>query len=137
KLIEYFADSAATNPYGDGKTYLAPMFYFPCGLFYHAGLFEEKGWEVPTTWDEMWELGDTAMAEGIYLFTYPTAGYFDAFLYALMNVVGGSDFFNAATSYEEGIWDTPEADQLFEILDKLADYTHPSTPAQANNQDFT
>ena len=137
KVIEGFTDTSATNPYGDGKTYLAPMFYSPCGLFYNAGLFEEKGWTVPTTWDEMWELGDKALEEGIYLFTYPTAGYFDAFLYALMNVVGGSDFFNAATSFEEGIWETPEADALFEILDKLADYTHPSTPAQANDQDFT
>ena len=138
KIIEGFVnDSSGTNPYSDGKTYLAPMFYSPCGLFYNAGLFEEKGWTVPTTWDEMWELGDKALEEGIYLFTYPTAGYFDAFLYALMNVVGGSDFFNAATSFEEGIWETPEADALFEILDKLADYTHPSTPAQANDQDFT
>ena len=137
KIIEGFTDSSATNPYGDGKTYLAPMFYSPCGLFYNAGLFEEKGWEVPTTWDEMWELGDIALEEGIYLFTYPTAGYFDAFLYALMNVVGGPEFFNAATTYEEGIWDTPEADALFEILDKLADYTNPITPAQANDQDFT
>ena len=136
-IIEGFTDSSATNPYGDGKTYLAPMFYSPCGLFYNAGLFEEKGWEVPTTWDEMWELGDIALEEGIYLFTYPTAGYFDAFLYALMNVVGGPEFFNAATTYEEGIWDTPEADALFEILDKLADYTNPITPAQANDQDFT
>ena len=49
-----------TNPYGDGKTYLAPMFYSPCGLFYNAGLLEEKGWDVPKTWDEMWELGDKA-----------------------------------------------------------------------------
>ena len=137
KIIEGFTDSSATNPYGDGKTYLAPMFYSPCGLFYNAGLFEEKGWEVPTTWDEMWELGDIALEEGIYLFTYPTAGYFDAFLYALMNVVGGPEFFNAATTYEEGIWDTAEADALFEILDKLADYTNPITPAQANDQDFT
>lgn len=137
KIIEGFTDTSATNPYNDGKTYLAPMFYSPCGLFYNAGLFEEKGWTVPTTWNEMWELGDKALEEGIYLFTYPTAGYFDAFLYALMNVVGGSDFFNAATSFEEGIWETPEADALFEILDKLADYTHPSTPAQANDQDFT
>ena len=137
KIIEGFTDSSATNPYGDGKTYLAPMFYSPCGLFYNAGLFEEKGWEVPTTWDEMWELGDIALEEGIYLFTYPTAGYFDAFLYALMNVVGGPEFFNSATTYEEGIWDTAEADALFEILDKLADYTNPITPAQANDQDFT
>lgn len=138
KIIPGFVnDNSTTNPYADGKTYLAPMFYSPCGLFYNKGLFAEKGWEVPTTWDEMWELGDKAMEEGIYLFTYPTAGYFDAFLYALMNVVGGPEFFEKATHYEEGIWETPEADQLFEILDKLADYTHPSTPAQANNQDFT
>ena len=137
KIIEGFTETSATNPYGDGKTYLAPMFYSPCGLFYNAGLFEEKGWEVPTTWDEMWELGDKAKAEGISLFTYPTTGYFDAFFYALMYTVGGPEFFEKATHYEEGIWETPEADQLFEILDKLADYTHPSTPAQANNQDFT
>ncbi len=70
KIAGGFTDSSLTNPYGDGKTYMAPMFYSPCGLFYNAGLFEEKGWEVPKTWDEMWALGDKAKAEGIALFTY-------------------------------------------------------------------
>ena len=137
KLAAGFTDTALTNPYGDGKTYLAPMFYSPCGLFYNAGLFEEKGWEVPTTWDEMWELGDKAAAEGISLFTYPTTGYFDTFLYALMYTVGGPEFFNEATTYAEGVWDTPEAQQCFDIISKLASYTNPITPAQANDQDFT
>ncbi len=137
KLAGGFTDTALTNPYGDGKTYLAPMFYSPCGLFYNAGLFEEKGWEVPTTWDEMWELGDKAAAEDISLFTYPTTGYFDAFLYALMYTVGGPEFFNEATTYAEGVWDTPEAQQCFDIINKLASYTNPITPAQANDQDFT
>ena len=137
KLVPGFTESNSTNPYGDGKTYLAPMFYGPCGLFYNAGLFEEKGWTVPTTWDEMWALGETAKAEGIYLFTYPTTGYFDAFLYALMNCVGGPEFFNAATTYAEGIWDTEEGKQILDIIAKLASYTNPVTPAQANNQDFT
>ena len=72
KIAGGFTDTSLTNPYGDGKTYLAPMFYSPCGLFYNAGLLKEKGWDVPTTWDEMWELGDKAAAEGTYLFTYPT-----------------------------------------------------------------
>ena len=137
KLAGGFTDNTITSPYGDGKTYLAPMFYSPCGLFYNAGLFAEKGWEVPTTWDEMWELGDKAMEEGIYLFTYPTTGYFDAFLYALMYSVGGPEFFDAATHYEEGIWDTAEAQECFDIIAKLATYTNPITPAQANDQDFT
>ena len=89
KIAGGFTESSLTNPYGDGKTYLAPMFYGPCGLFYNAGLFEEKGWEVPETWDEMWALGDVAAAEGIALFAYPTAGYFDAFFYALLYECGG------------------------------------------------
>ena len=137
KIAGGFTETALTNPYGDGKTYLAPMFYSPCGLFYNAGLFEEKGWTVPATWDEMWELGDKAKAEGISLFTYPTTGYFDAFFYALMYSVGGADFFNKATNYEEGIWDTEEAKTCFDIVAKLASYTEPTTPAQANDQDFT
>ena len=57
KIIPGFTATSATNPYGDGKTYMAPMFYSPCGLFYNAKLFEEKGWTVPTTWDEMWPPG--------------------------------------------------------------------------------
>ena len=137
KIAGGFTDTSLTNPYGDGKTYLAPMFYSPCGLFYNAGLLEEKGWDVPTTWDEMWELGDKAKEEGIYLFTYPTTGYFDAFFYALMYAAGGPEFFDKATNYEEGIWETPEAQTCFDIVAKLAEYTNPITPAQANDQDFT
>ena len=137
KISGGFTETSLTNPYNDGKTYLAPMFYSPCGLFYNAELFTAKGWTIPTTWDEMWALGDAAAAEGIALFTYPTAGYYDAFLYALVYSIGGSEFFEAVTHYEEGIWDTAEAETLFAILDKLASYTHKSTPAQANNQDFT
>ena len=136
KIAGGFTETVLTNPYGDGKTYLAPMFYSPCGLFYNAGLFEEKGWTVPTTWDEMWALGETAKAEGIALFTYPTAGYFDSFFPALVYAVGGPEFFNKVTNYEEGVWDSAEGKQVIDILAKVAEYTHPSTPAQANGEDF-
>ena len=137
KIAGGFTDNNIVAPYGDGVTYMAPMFYSPCGLFYNAKLFEEKGWTVPTTWDEMWALGDLAAAEGIALFTYPTAGYYDAFMYALMNAIGGPEFFNAITTYEEGAWDSENGKTLLSILDKLATYTHENTAAQANNQDFT
>ena len=137
KIAGGFTDNNIVAPYGDGVTYMAPMFYSPCGLFYNAKLFEDKGWTVPTTWDEMWALGDVAAAEGISLFTYPTAGYYDAFMFALMNAIGGPEFFNAITTYEEGAWDSENGQTLLNILAKLATYTHPSTPAQANNQDFT
>lgn len=138
KIIPGFVnDNSTTNPYADGKTYLAPMFYSPCGLFYNKGLFEANGWEVPKTWDEMWELGDKAAEQDIALFTYPHAGYFDSFFPALLYEAGGEDFFYDATHYAEGIWDTEEAKTCFDIITKLASYTNPITPAQANDQDFT
>ena len=136
KIIGGFTDNRITAPYGDGVTYLAPMFYSPTGLFYNASLFAEKGWTVPTTWDEMFILGDLAAAEGIALFTYPTVGYYDIFLFALMNAIGGPEFYNAVTTYEEGAWDSFEGQKLLSYLDALADYTHSSTPGQANNYDF-
>ena len=46
-----------------------------------------------------------------------------------MYAAGGPDFFNKATHYEEGIWDTPEAKTCFDIVAKLASYTNPITPA--------
>ena len=137
KLAGGFTESVATNPYGDGKTYLMPMFYSPCGLFYNKGLFKEKGWDLPKTWDEMWELGDKAKKEGISLFTYPTTGYFDSFCFALMYAVGGPEFFDKVTNYRKGVWETEEGKTFIDIMAKLASYTNKKTPSQANNQDFS
>ena len=136
KILPGFVDNSITNPYGDGKTYLMPMFYGPCGLFYNKGLFEEKGWEVPETWDEMWELGEKAKEEDIALFTYPTAGYFDAFFYALLHETAGAETFQEALKYGEGVWETDGAKKTFEIIEKLASYTEKTTPANANDNDF-
>lgn len=136
KLLPGFTENSITNPYGDGKTYLMPMFYGPCGLFYDANLFASKGWEVPETWDEMWTLGDKAKEEGIALFTYPTTGYFDAFFYALLHETMGNEDFQKALRYDDGIWDADGAKQAFDIVTKLASYTEKTTPANANDNDF-
>ena len=137
KIAGGFTDNNIVAPYGDGKTYMAPMFYTPCGLFYNAKLFEEKGWTVPTTWDEMWALGETAKAEGIALFTYPTTGYFDTFIPTLIASVGGAELWEAVSNYEEGIWESADGQKVLDVIAKLATYVHPNTPAQANGQDFT
>ena len=137
KIAGGFTDNNIVAPYGDGKTYMAPMFYSPCGLFYNAKLFEDKGWTVPTTWDEMWALGDLAAAEGIALFTYPTTGYFDTFIPTLIASVGGAELWEAISNYEEGVWESAEGQKVLDVIAKLVTYVHPNTPAQANNQDFT
>lgn len=137
KMLPGFLDTLGTMPYNDGKTYYAPMFYSPCGLFYNAGLLKEKGWEVPKTWDEMWELGEKAKKEGISLFTYPTTGYFDAFTYALLESSGGSDFYNECMTYKDGIWESENATAVFDTIGKLAKYVEPTTVGNANNENFT
>ena len=136
KILPGFTENSIVNPYGDGKTYLMPMFYSPCGLFYDANLFKTKGWDVPETWDDMWALADKAKADGISLFTYPTTGYFDAFFYALLHETMGSEDFTKALNYAEGIWDTDGAKKAFDIVTQLASHVEPTTTANANDNDF-
>lgn len=137
KVFDGFLDSSSTNPYGDGKTYLMPMFYSPTGLFYNKALFEEKGWEVPQTWDEMWALADVAKEEGIALFTYPTAGYLDTFYFSTILGAGGQELFDKAMSYDPETWGSAEFDKIYEVLSNLAANTESTTVANANPEGFT
>lgn len=136
KILDGFLDTSSTAPYGDGKTYLAPLFYSPTGLFYNKGLFEEKGYDVPKTWDEFFALGDKAKADGISLFAYPTAGYFDSAMPAMLAAAGGIDCFNKAMNFEEGFWTSDEATKVLETFAKLKDYTEPSVVANANGDNY-
>lgn len=131
-----FADSAVSKYLGDGKNYLAPISFSPTGLFYSKTLFEEKGYEVPTTWDEMYTLGDKAKADGIALFTYPTAGYFDTGIFAML---GQKGILLSATQYDPTTWTSAEGRAVLDNVAKLvsADYIHPDTVSNALSGGFT
>lgn len=137
KLLPGFSEGPTVQPYGDGTLRLAPLNYGPCGLYYNATLLKEKGWDVPTTWDEMWALGDKAKAEGIALFTYPTTGYFDAFFSALLNVTAGPEVYTKLMNYDVDAWQLPEVKEAFDIVAKLATYTEANTVSNANGDNFT
>lgn len=135
KIVPGFLDTNNTNPYSDGKTYLAPLFYTPCGLFYDKAKFADGGYELPTTFDEFFELGEKAKADGTALFTYPTAGYFDSFVPALMNEVGGPDFFNKAMSFDVEAWKGEQATEMFNLVGKIAPYLQEDTVSNTNIKD--
>jgi len=137
KLTDGIIGNLNTNPYGDGKTYLMPMYYAPTGLFYNKGLFAKQGWQVPATWDEMFKLGDAAKARGIALFTYPTAGYLDSYFFALLADIGGEQFYTDVMTYKQGVWQTPQARQALDLTTRLLSYAAPTTVGYANEQDFT
>lgn len=137
KLTDGIVGNLNTNPYRTDQTYLMPMYYAPTGLVYNKGLFAQQGWQTPATWDEMFALGETAKAQGISLFTYPTAGYLDSFFFALLADVGGEQFYTDVMTYKQGVWQTSQARQVLDITTRLLRYAAPTTVGYANEQDFT
>lgn len=137
KLLNGVLGSTVTDPYGDGKHYLAPMFYAPTGLFYNQGLFEQKGWEVPKDVPALKELADKAKADGISLFTYPTTGYLDSFFPAILANAGGVDLFNKAMHFEPGVYESDAATKAFQTMGTLLENVEPTTVANANKQSYT
>ncbi len=122
-ILNGVLESTACSPYGDGKTYLAPLTISPSGWVYNKTLFEEKGWKVPTTWDEFFELGDVAKKEGRALLTYPGLypGYFESTLFAPIASAAGVDALKDIFNYKEGSFSTPEVMSVLENTQKIVD----------------
>lgn len=140
KIDEGFLNNSITNPNGDDKMYLAPIFYAPTGLWYNKALFTESGgeYELPETMEDFIELGKKAKEDGTSLFTYPISGYFDTFTFAMMYEIGGQELFDKLTNYDVEAWKN-EATPLFETVGEIVnkDNLNPNTVAQANKEGFT
>jgi multiple sugar transport system substrate-binding protein len=67
----------------DGELYFVPWTYYCWGVHYRPSLFEENGWTVPTTMDELTALADSMQSAGIVPFAlgndgrWPAMGTFD------------------------------------------------------------
>lgn len=120
KLLPGFLENKNLQPYGDGKTYLAPMYYSTTGLWYNKNYFETNNLEVPTTWDEFFALGDQVkQIDGRALFTYQ--GIYPTYLESLVNpalAAGvGVEGYEKMASYEKGAWDN---DTVRAVLNNIA-----------------
>jgi multiple sugar transport system substrate-binding protein len=51
------------NSYSESGYYSMPFTKSTEALFYNKTMFDAKGWSVPTTWDEMWDLCATIKAD--------------------------------------------------------------------------
>lgn len=67
----------------DGKLYFVPFTYYCWGIHYRKSLFADKGWKIPTTFDELKGLADNMKTAGITPFAFgndgrwPAMGTFD------------------------------------------------------------
>ncbi|MER7790635.1 ABC transporter substrate-binding protein [Streptomyces sp. NPDC097640] len=49
----------------DGKYYFVPLYNYPWAVFYRRSLFEERGYQVPRTWDEFIALAKRMKRDGL------------------------------------------------------------------------
>lgn len=139
-ITEGVLDMKTIKPYSDDPDYIAvaPNFVNVTGLYYNMTLFEKNGWEVPTTWDEFFALGDLAKEQGIALFTYPgnDVSYNQILLWPAIASAAGIDAVNAIMNYEQGSISGNET--VMEVLrnfGKIADgYLLEGTPAMTHTQ---
>ena len=117
EYLEYFT-------YEDGKVYSLPWAGGVDGLVYNVDMFEENGWEVPNTTDELVALADKISAtsagegENYYAFTWPgSIGYWEVVHFTWWaqyeSYDGYIDFYMTQTKDEEGNYTGEYTDAYF------------------------
>ena len=99
----------------DGKQYFVPFYFYPWAIFYRKSVFEEKGYEIPTTLDELKTLGAQMKKDGLDPIAFadkdgwPAMGTFD-----ILNLrINGYDF-HMQLMKGEASWQDPKVVKVFD-----------------------
>jgi multiple sugar transport system substrate-binding protein len=104
----------------DGKMYFVPFYNYPWALFYRKSLWQEKGYTVPKTLDELKTLGAKMKADGLSPIGmadkdgWPAMGTFDQ----LNMRLNGYDFHINLMAYKES-WNSPKVKGVFDLWKSL------------------
>lgn len=122
-----FADSLGPGTQADGvyngKQYVLNFVYNMNGIWHNKALFEEKGWEYPTTWDDFFTLGATIKEAGIAPLTYQ--GQYPQYMRSVFDEVlfkaGGVDAVIKLDNLAEDAWTQPLVAEILTIFKRLYD----------------
>ena len=110
----------------DGKQYFVPFYFYPWAVHYRKSLFADKGYSIPTTWDDFIALCDQMVADGITPLAaandggWPQMGMFD-----MINMrTNGYDFHVSLMGGKES-WTDDKVKKVFENWSALLDYYQP------------
>jgi multiple sugar transport system substrate-binding protein len=112
----------------DGKQYFVPNYNYPWGFFYLKSFWAEKGYEVPTTMDELVTLAKKMQADGIIPIgfadkdAWPACGTFD---YLNMRT-NGYQFHVDLCAHKES-WNSSKVQEVFDTWKMLLPYQDPSS----------
>lgn len=62
----------------DGEQYFVPWTYYIWGVYYRPSVFEENGYTVPTTQDELMGLAESMQSDGLVPFAFANDGFWPA-----------------------------------------------------------
>lgn len=116
---------ASTGP--DGKMYFVPNYNYPWGFFYRKSVWQEKGYEVPTTFDALTTLCAKMKVDGLVPIEFadkdgwPAMGTFD---YINMRL-NGYQFHMDLTAHKE-TWDQKKVSDVFDTWKALLPYQNPA-----------
>jgi multiple sugar transport system substrate-binding protein len=110
----------------DGKQYFVPFYFYPWAIHYRMSVFEEKGYEIPATWDDLLALCEKMTADGIIPFAgandggWPQMGMFD-----MINLrTNGYDFHVSLMGGKES-WTDPKVKQVFTNWSTILEFMQP------------
>ncbi|MFT5089896.1 MAG: N-acetylglucosamine transport system substrate-binding protein [Planctomycetota bacterium] len=111
KFKETFLPGSLAEGQYEGHQYFLPITYAVNGIWYNKNMFEEHGWQLPTTWDELLVLcahirATTDIAPFTHQGKYPS--YFGMIYRALLYKLGGEKLIVDLDNLEPGAWQRPE-----------------------------
>lgn len=126
-----FIPSAMDSVSFDGSAYAVPIDIDAALIWYDKALFDSKGWEIPTTWDEYLALCEEIAADGIVPVALGNKDSWPAtfwYQYSMMRVQG-SGIVNDFVSGDADATFGPKAPDAAGMLKTLADEKYLPTGA--------
>jgi N-acetylglucosamine transport system substrate-binding protein len=107
----------------DGKFIVLNYALTVYAIWYSASLFEQNGWTVPKTYDEMLALGQEAKGKNKYLFGWgkEAATYYQTMAIASAIKEGGDDVRLALENLKPDCWSLPPVQDVFNGLKEIID----------------
>lgn len=119
--LEGFSDGFKQACTGaDGNQYMVPFYNYPWAIHYSKSLFDEKGYTVPETWDDLLALAEELQGGGITPFSlgndggWPVMGTFD-----ILNMRINGYQFHVDLMAGEGDWTSDEVRAVFDAWAEL------------------
>jgi multiple sugar transport system substrate-binding protein len=117
----HYSDAFKVGSTGDdGKQYFVPIYNYPWAVFYRKSVFQAKGYQIPTTLDELKTLGAKMKQDGLIPFAFgdkdgwPAMGTFD-----ILNLrTNGYDFHVGLMTGKEK-WSDPKVKTVFQTWQTL------------------